>query len=153
MYRLAVFTCAAAGAVFAQEATTPDSRLQHATEVISEMTGTPDKGVPQETLNKAQCVVVVPGLKKAAIGIGGQYGRGFETCRKGSGWGAPAAVKIEGGSFGLQLGGQSTDVIMLVMNQDGMNKLLSDKFTIGVDAAAAAGPVGRNARADTDAAM
>jgi lipid-binding SYLF domain-containing protein len=154
MHKLALFTLVSAGALLAQEATTPDSRLKNATEVITDMTGMPDKGIPQDTLDKAQCVVVVPGLKKAAIGIGGQYGRGFETCRKASGgWGAPAAVKMEGGSVGLQLGAQSTDVILLVMNKRGMDKLLSDKFTIGVDAAAAAGPVGRNARADTDAAL
>jgi lipid-binding SYLF domain-containing protein len=154
MHKLALFTLLSAGALLAQEATTPDSRLKNATEVIAEMTGMPDKGVPQDLLDKAECVVVVPGLKKAAIGLGGQFGRGFMTCRKASGgWGAPASVKMEGGSAGLQLGIQSTDVIMLVMNRRGMDKLLSDKFTIGADAAAAAGPVGRNARADTDAAM
>jgi len=154
MHKIAVFILLPAGVLLAQEATSPDSRLRNATEVISEMTGMPDKGIPQDMLDKAQCVTVVPGLKKAALGIGGQYGRGFVTCRKASGgWGAPAAVKMEGGSFGLQLGAQSTDVIMLVMNKRGMDKLLSDKFTVGVDAAAAAGPVGRNARADTDVAM
>jgi SH3 domain-containing YSC84-like protein 1 len=154
MHKIALFILLPAGALLAQEAANPDSRLVNATEVITEMMGMPDKGIPQDTLDKAQCVVVVPGLKKAAIGIGGQYGRGFVTCRKASGgWGAPAAVKMEGGSVGLQLGAQSTDVIMLVMNRRGMDKLLSDKFTVGVDAAAAAGPVGRNARADTDAAM
>jgi SH3 domain-containing YSC84-like protein 1 len=151
MLRLALFALVSAGTLLAQEA---DSRLKNATEVFSEMTGMPDKGIPQDLLDKAQCVIVIPGLKKAAIGIGAQYGRGFVTCRKPSeGWGAPAAVKMEGGSVGLQLGAQSTDVVMLVMNKRGMEKLLSDKFTIGVDASAAAGPVGRNARADTDATM
>jgi lipid-binding SYLF domain-containing protein len=153
MHKLALFASMSAVTLLAQEVN-PDSRLKNATEVISEMTGMPDKGIPQDTLDKAECVIVVPGLKKAAFVVGGQYGRGFVTCRKASGgWGAPAAVKMEGGSVGLQLGGQSTDVIMLVMNKRGMDKLLSDKFTIGADAAAAAGPVGRNARADTDAAM
>src|SRR6202521_3567551 len=103
------------------------------------MMGMPDKGVPQWVLEKAQCIVVIPGLKKAAFVVGGQYGRGFASCRKsGGGFGAPAAVRIEGGSFGLQLGGQSTDVILVVTNQRGMDRLVSDKFTIGADAAAAA---------------
>jgi len=153
MNKFIIATCVAAGAWLVQ-AKEADTRLTNATDVVTEMMGMPDKGVPQDLLEKAQCIVLVPGLKKAALGIGGQYGRGYATCRKAAaGWGAPAAVRIEGGSFGFQLGGQSTDVIMLVMNQSGMNRLLSDKFTIGADASAAAGPVGRNARADTDAAM
>src|SRR5258706_9797456 len=153
MYKFTLLACITAGIMLAQQET-PDNRLKNATDVVTEMMGMPDRGVPQDLLDKAQCIVVVPGLKKAAFVIGGQYGRGYATCRKASGgWGAPAAVKMEGGSFGLQLGGQSTDIIMLVMNQRGMDKLLSDKFTIGADAAAAAGPVGRNAQANTDAAM
>jgi lipid-binding SYLF domain-containing protein len=152
MNKLALITCVAVGALFAEDS--PDSRISTAAEVINEMTAMPDKGVPQDLLEKAQCIVVIPGLKKAALVVGGQYGRGYTVCRKaGGGWGAPAAVKMEGGSFGLQLGGQSTDVIMLVMNRRGMDKLLSDKFTIGADASVAAGPVGRNAQANTDAAM
>lgn len=133
----------------------PTKRLGEAKEVISELMGAPDKGIPQDLLDKAHCIVVVPGLKKGAIGIGGQYGRGFVNCRakSGSGWGSPAAVRIEGGSVGLQLGGSSTDVVMLIMNQKGMDRLLSSKFTIGADAAAAAGPVGRSASAATDAMM
>ena len=150
MYKIALFACITVGMAFGQE-TTPDKRLRDAAAVVNEMMGMPDKGIPQEVLEKAQCIVVVPGLKKAAFVIGGQYGRGFASCKKASGgWGAPAAMKIEGGSFGLQLGGQSTDVILVVMNQRGMDHLVADKFTIGADAAAAAGPVGRNAKADTD---
>jgi Uncharacterized conserved protein len=150
MYKIALFACITVGMAFGQE-TTPDKRLRDSAAVVNEMMGMPDKGIPQEVLEKAQCIVVVPGLKKAAFVIGGQYGRGFASCRKsGGGWGAPAAMKIEGGSFGLQLGGQSTDVILVVMNQRGMDHLIADKFTIGADAAAAAGPVGRNAKADTD---
>src|SRR3984893_825278 len=150
MHRLALFACVATGVVLGQE-TTPDKRLQEASAVVNEMMGMPDKGIPQSVLDKAQCIVVIPGLKKAAFIVGGQYGRGYASCRKSGGtWGPPAAVKMEGGSFGLQLGGQSTDVILLVMDQRGMDKLLSDKFTIGADAAAAAGPVGRDAKADTD---
>jgi lipid-binding SYLF domain-containing protein len=150
MYKIALFACVAAGMALGQE-TTPDKRLRDAAAVVNEMMGMPDKGIPQSVLEKAQCIVVVPGLKKAAFVIGGQYGRGFASCRKaGGGFGAPAAMKIEGGSFGLQLGGQSTDVILVVMSQRGMDHLVSDKFTIGADAAASAGPVGRNAKADTD---
>jgi lipid-binding SYLF domain-containing protein len=150
MYKIALFACITAGMALGQE-TTPDKRLRDAAAVVNEMMGMPDKGIPQEVLEKAQCIVVVPGLKKAAFVVGGQYGRGFASCKKaGGGWGAPAAVKIEGGSVGLQLGGQSTDVILVVTDQRGMNHLISDKFTIGADAAAAAGPVGRNAKADTD---
>ena len=153
MRKLALFTCVAMRAMLAQEET-PDSRLTNAAAVVNEMTGMPDKGIPRDLLEKAQCIVVIPGLKKAALGIGGQYGRGFASCKKaGDGWGSPAAVRMEGGSVGLQLGGQSTDVIMLVMNRRGMDKLMSDKFTVGVDTSAAAGPVGRDARADTDAMM
>jgi lipid-binding SYLF domain-containing protein len=116
---------------------------------------TPDKGIPQDLLAKAQCVVIVPGLKKAAFVVGGEFGKGFAECRHedGTGWGAPGAVRIEGGSVGFQIGGSSTDVVMLVMNRDGMDKLLGDKFTLGADASVAAGPVGRTAKADTDVKM
>jgi lipid-binding SYLF domain-containing protein len=153
MFKYALIASLATGVILGKESA-PDKRLQDATAVVDEMMGMPDKGVPQSVLDKAQCIVVIPGLKKAAFVVGGQYGRGFASCRKaGGGWGAPAAVKIEGGSVGLQLGGQSTDVILMVMNQRGMDRLTSDKFTIGADAAAAAGPVGRDAKADTDILM
>jgi lipid-binding SYLF domain-containing protein len=153
MYKLAIIACVATGAVLAQEVNA-DKRMQNSAAVVTEMMGMPDKGIPHDLLDKAQCIVVIPGLKKAAFLVGGAYGRGFASCRKAhAGWGSPAAMRIEGGSFGLQLGGQSTDVILLVMNQRGMDKLVSDKFTIGADAAAAAGPVGRNAKADTDILM
>jgi len=114
---------------------------------------TPDKGIPQDLLNDAHCVVIVPGLKKGAFVVGGEYGRGFVTCRAADhrGWSAPAAVKVEGGSFGFQIGGSSTDLVMLVMNAKGADKLLGDKFTMGADASVAAGPVGRTANASTDA--
>jgi len=150
MFKYALIASLATGVILGKGGE-PDKRLQDAAAVVNEMMGMPDKGVPQSVLDKAQCIVVIPGLKKAAFIVGGQYGRGYASCRKsGGGWGAPGAVKMEGGSFGLQLGGQSTDVILLVMDQRGMDKLLSDKFTIGADAAAAAGPVGRDAKADTD---
>jgi lipid-binding SYLF domain-containing protein len=136
-------------------ADTAHKTLAEATTVFSEIMATPDKGIPQEFLEKAQCVMIVPGLKKAAFVVGGQFGTGFVTCRKhsGKGWGPPAAVRMEGGSVGLQIGGSSTDLIMLVMNQHGMDKLLDDKFTLGADASVAAGPVGRTANANTDVTM
>jgi SH3 domain-containing YSC84-like protein 1 len=150
MFKYALIAGLATGVILAKERE-PDKRLQDAAAVVNEMMGMPDKGIPKSVLDKAQCIVVIPGLKKAAFVVGGQYGRGYVSCRKPDGaWGPPAAAKMEGGSFGFQLGGQSTDVIMLAMNQRGMDKLLSDKFTIGADAAAAAGPVGRDAKADTD---
>ncbi len=150
MFKYALIASLATGVILGKGGE-PDKRLQDAAAVVNEMMGMPDKGVPQSVLDKAQCIVVIPGLKKAAFIVGGQYGRGYASCRKsGGGWGAPGSVKMEGGSFGLQLGGQSTDVILLVMDQRGMDKLLSDKFPIGADAAAAAGPVGRDAKADTD---
>jgi SH3 domain-containing YSC84-like protein 1 len=153
MPRLRFLTCLAAAALLAQE-TTPDKRLRNAATSFSEIMAAPDKGIPQELMDKAQCVVIVPGLKKGAFGVGGKYGRGFASCRRCSrGWSSPAAVAIEGGSFGLQLGGSSTDVIMLVMKESGMNRLLGDKFTIGGQAAAAAGPVGRETSANTDVLM
>lgn len=142
----------------AQEKTTPakdTDRLNRSTVVIQEIMAAPDKGIPQPLLDKSVCAVVVPGLKKAAFIFGGKYGRGFFSCRtkSGVGWTAPAAVRIEGGSFGLQIGGSETDVVMLVMNQHGADRLLSSKFTLGGDASVAAGPVGRTAQAETDAYM
>ena len=130
-------------------------RLNTSATVFSEIMGTPDKGIPQDLLSKAHCIVIVPDLKKAAFVVGGQYGRGFATCRNtsGNGWGAPAAVRIEGGSVGFQIGGSSTDLVMLVMNRKGMDKLVGDKFTLGADASVAAGPVGRTANASTDVKM
>jgi lipid-binding SYLF domain-containing protein len=145
---------AAAGLLAAKDP--PDvERLNRATVVFREAMDTPDKSIPQGLLDKAQCVVVIPGLKKGAFIFGARYGRGFVVCRatEGPGWSAPAAVRIEGGSFGLQLGGAETDVIMLVMNQRGADRLLSSKFTLGGDASVSAGPVGRDATAQTDAYM
>jgi len=128
----------------------PDKRLRTATVVLHEILSAPDKGIPEDLLAKAQCVMIVPGLKKGAFLVGGEYGRGFAVCRREGLWGGPAAIKFSDGSFGVQIGGESTDVIMLVMNGRGMEKLATDKFSIGGDASAAAGPVGRTAAADTD---
>jgi lipid-binding SYLF domain-containing protein len=131
------------------------TRLQSSAEVLSEIMSAPDKGIPQELLDGAQCVAVVPGMKKGAFVVGAKFGKGFVTCHNhaGRGWSAPAAVKVEGGSFGFQIGGSETDVVMLIMNEVGAEKLMSDKFTLGADASVAAGPVGRTASADTDAKM
>jgi lipid-binding SYLF domain-containing protein len=130
-------------------------RLEDATALLTEVMGTPDKSIPQDLLDKAHCAVIVPGLKKGALVFGGKYGRGFALCRAqgGTGWGPPAAIRIEGGSFGLQVGFSSSDVILLVMNERGMQRLTTSKFTIGAEATAAAGPVGRDATAQTDAMM
>jgi lipid-binding SYLF domain-containing protein len=132
-----------------------DARLDDAASLFSEVMATPDKSIPQDLLNKSQCVILVPSLKQAAFVVGAKYGRGFAVCRAagGQGWGPPAAVRIEGGSFGLQAGVAATDVILLVMNQRGMQRLETSKFTIGMQATAAAGPVGRNVTAQTDALM
>ena len=134
---------------------TAQDRLKESATVFREIMATPDKGIPQDLLGKAECVVIVPAMKKAAFVVGGEYGRGFAECRKekGEGWGPPAAVRMEGGSVGFQIGGSSTDVVLLVMNHSGMEKLLQDKFTMGADATAAAGPVGRTATAATDLQM
>ncbi|PWT97173.1 MAG: hypothetical protein C5B51_31965 [Terriglobia bacterium] len=136
-------------------ADTPQERINDAAVVFNEIMATPDKGIPQDLLAKAQCVVVIPSLKKGAFIVGGEYGRGFAECRQadGTGWGAPAAVRVEGGSVGFQIGGSATDVVMLVMNRHGMDRLMSDKFTLGADASVAAGPVGRTAQAATDVGL
>jgi lipid-binding SYLF domain-containing protein len=130
-------------------------RLNEAAAVFSEVMATPDKGIPQDMLANAHCIVIVPGLKTAAFLIGGKYGKGFVSCRSksGIGWSAPGAVRIEGGSVGFQIGGSATDLIMLVMSERGADKLLSSKFTLGAEGSVAAGPVGRTATAQTDAQM
>ena len=126
-------------------------RLDESAQVLNEIMGAPDKGIPEDLLEKAHCVVIVPGLKKAAFIFGGKYGKGFISCREGNGWSAPGAVRIEGGSVGFQVGGSETDVVMLVMNETGAKKLLSSQFTLGGEGEVAAGPVGRSAAAQTDA--
>jgi len=135
--------------------TKTNERLDDATALFSEIMGAPDKSIPQDLLDKSPCIVLVPGLKKGALGFGGKFGRGYSICRKqsGEGWGPPAAIRVEGGSFGIQIGFSSSDVILLILNERGMQKLTNSKFTIGADATAAAGPVGRNATAQTDAYM
>lgn len=130
-------------------------RLDDAAQVFHEVMAAPDKGIPQDLLDHAQCIVIVPDLKTAAFFFGAKYGKGFLSCRNhgGAGWSAPGAVRIEGGSVGFQIGGSSTDLIMLVMNRRGAEKLLADKFTLGGEGSVAAGPIGRTATAQTDAQM
>jgi lipid-binding SYLF domain-containing protein len=139
--------------VFAQKGV--DARLQAAHESLTAMLNADDKGIPQDLLGRASCVAVVPNLKKGGFIFGAEYGAGFISCRKpsGVGWSAPGNIKMTGGKFGLLIGGAETDVVMLIMNKTGMNHLLSDKFQIGGEASAAAGPVGRDASAMTDAMM
>src|SRR6185436_17558189 len=133
----------------------PAKRLDAAAAVLTEVMGAPDKGIPQEMLEHAHCIVIVPELKTAAFIVGAKYGKGVLSCRNkvGPGWSAPGTVRIEGGSVGFQIGGSSTDLIMLVMNARGADKLLESKFTLGAEGSVAAGPVGRTATAQTDAQM
>jgi lipid-binding SYLF domain-containing protein len=142
-------------ALAADKESKTDDRLDASADVITDMMHASDKGIPQDLMNKAQCVVIVPNMKRAGFVFGAKYGRGFSMCRRpgGVGWSAPAAMRIEGGSFGLQIGGSESDLVLLVMNDHGMKHLLEDKFTLGGEATAAAGPVGRDATAQTDAMM
>jgi|SRR5579862_718332 len=132
-----------------------EDRLDASADALTDMMQASDKGIPQDLLDKAHCVVVVPGMKKAGFIFGAEEGRGFAVCRQhgGSGWSAPAAIRVEGGSVGFQIGVSETDVVLLVMNEGGMKRLLSDKFTLGGDASAAAGPIGRDMSAQTDVMM
>jgi len=137
-------------------ATKQEERLEDARQVLEQIMGTPDKGIPEDLVARAACIGIIPSVKKFAIGFGGQHGAGFVLCRKNRGtgsWGPPSGFSMSGGSFGLQLGASATDYVLLFMNQDGVEKLLQDKFTLGADASVAAGPVGRNATAATNAQM
>ena len=151
---IAVFIAALMGTpILAQK---ENDRLQNSATVLKEILGMPDS-IPKDLLDRAECVIVIPSVKKVAIGVGGSYGRGVMTCRGGQAfdgpWGAPALVILEGGSIGLQLGGQATDYVLLVMNDRGADSILSSKVKLGGDASAAAGPKGRTAGASTDIAM
>jgi lipid-binding SYLF domain-containing protein len=133
--------------------TAETKRIQEAAQVLKEIHAVPDKDIPRGLWDRAHCVAVIPGLKKAAFIFGGEYGKGLVSCRSAQGWSAPAFFKLQKGSWGLQIGGQSIDLVMLVMNQGGLDKLLRNKVTLGAEASVAAGPVGRDARAATDAVM
>ncbi|HLH08928.1 MAG TPA: lipid-binding SYLF domain-containing protein [Terriglobales bacterium] len=134
-----------------------DDRLHESYTVMKEILATPDKGIPRDLLNKAECVVVFPSVKKAAFVVGASYGRGVITCRSGKAfngrWSAPAMFALEGGSFGFQIGGQATDFVLLIMNESGANSVMSSKVKLGADASVAAGPVGRDTSAETDVVM
>ena len=152
---LAIAGSANTAAFAADRAIKVEDRLDASADALTDMMRASDKGIPQDLLDKAHCVVVVPGMKKAGFIFGAEEGRGFAVCRRhgGSGWSAPAAMRVEGGSVGFQIGVSETDVMLLVMNDGGMKHLLSDKFTVGGDATAAAGPIGRDLTAQTDATM
>jgi SH3 domain-containing YSC84-like protein 1 len=136
--------------LWASERTKADARMQAASQVFQEIMKTPDKGIPEKLLESAKCIAIVPGEKKLAFVVGGEYGKGVATCRTANGWSAPMFIAVGGGSFGFQLGGSSSDVVMLFMNDHALQSLLSDKFKVGGDATVAAGPVGRHLAAGTD---
>jgi SH3 domain-containing YSC84-like protein 1 len=144
------FFCVFAMLALAEETNKAVDRVQSAGTVLNEIEGAPDKGIPQDILGSADCVAVVPSLLKGGFIVGARYGRGVASCRTSKGWSAPAFFVVEGGSFGFQIGGQAVDLVMLIMNKQGMDNLLSSKFQLGADASVAAGPVGRHAAADTD---
>jgi SH3 domain-containing YSC84-like protein 1 len=151
-----VITCVIAMAcvtsVFAALSTAEQKRLAEAATVLKELRNAPE-GIPEDLWNKAECVAVIPGLKKAALGIGGEYGRGVLSCRAADTWSAPLFLQLAKGSWGLQIGAQETDLVLLVLNRRGVDKLLDSNVTLGADASVAAGPVGRSANAGTDAKL
>lgn len=135
---------------FAQDKTKIDARLDAARDVLNQIMATPDKQIPDSILRQATCVGVVPGMLKGAFVFGAEYGQGVVTCRTPRGWSAPVFIRMEGGSWGFQIGGQGTDLVLVAVNEKGFQDLLHSKFKIGADAAAAAGPVGRNTQASTN---
>jgi lipid-binding SYLF domain-containing protein len=153
MKKVLAFLCVAGislSAFAASDKADLNDRLEKARLIIDQLSQTPDKGIPDNIVQQATCIAVVPSLKKAAFIVGGQYGQGVVTCRTGHGWSAPAFIRMAGGSFGFQIGGQGTDLVLVAVNDHGMQDLLKSKFKIGGDAAASAGPVGRNSQAATD---
>jgi len=153
-FMLASLTLALLVPVFAASTRSDDTqRVQRANQVFKEVMQAPDRGIPQEILEGAACMAIIPGEKNFALGFGGTYGKGVASCRNGKSWSAPLFIQVGGGSWGLQLGGQSTDVIMVFRTRDGLGHLLGNKVKLGADANAAAGPVGRQVSASTDASM
>lgn len=140
-------------AMAADEAGKVQERVDKAGTVLQEIMSAPDKGIPADVIEKAKCIVIVPGLVSGGFVVGAKHGRGVGTCRTSSGWSAPAFVDITGGSYGLQIGAEKVDVVMLVMNDKGLQHLLSSKFQLGGEAGVAAGPVGRQGTADTDVTL
>src|SRR6202050_4904741 len=155
IWALAIAGSANTAAFAADRAIKVDDRLDASADTLTDMMRASDRGIPSDLLDRAKCIVVIPGMKKAGFIFGAEEGRGFAVCRRqgGTEWSAPAAMRSEGGSFGFQIGASETDVVLLVMNDGGMKHLLSDKFTLGGDASAAAGPIGRDASARTDAML
>ena len=153
MKTVCLFTVAGvlwSAAAFADLSTNELERVQKATEVVAALREAPDKGIPEDLWGKAECVIVMPSVKKAAFGVGGEFGKGVMSCRQASGWTAPVFMEMAKGSFGLQIGAQATDLVLLVMNRQGVNRMLDDHVTLGTDASVAAGPVGRTGAAATD---
>lgn len=151
-----LFTVLGSNILLAESKNKEAERLEAAAKVFQEIMDTPDNAIPNDLLDRSECISIIPSMKKGGFIVGGRYGKGLVSCRKGDGkgpWGPPSMITVEGGSFGLQIGGAAVDVVMLFMDKDGVNSLLKDKFTLGVDATAAAGPVGRDATAATDAFM
>ncbi|HEV7551986.1 MAG TPA: YSC84-related protein [Candidatus Angelobacter sp.] len=148
LLRVGLFAITLSGVAFASEAAS--SRLESAATVLNEIMATPDKGIPSDILGSAKCIAVVPNLLKGGFIVGGAHGRGMATCRTATGWSAPAPLTTTGGSVGLQIGGQAVDLVMVVMNDRGMQALLTNKFKLGADASVAAGPVGRHTEGATD---
>jgi len=156
MKKIVTFGCALcllAGAAFAKLSSDEVKRLSEAATVLDELRNVPDNGIPQDLWNKAECAVVIPSLKKAAFIVGGEYGAGVMSCRKNGDWTSPVFMQLTKGSVGFQIGAQSTDLVLLIMNRRGLEKLLNDKVSLGADASVAAGPVGRTASAATDAQL
>ncbi|MGB0124603.1 MAG: lipid-binding SYLF domain-containing protein [Silvibacterium sp.] len=156
MKKMLALLCVAAFTASAYAASSKDDlndRLESARQIINQLSQTPDKGIPDSIVKKAVCVAVVPSLKKAAFVVGAQYGQGVATCRTGHGWSAPVFIRMAGGSFGFQIGAQGTDLVLVAVNDHGLQDLLKSKFKIGGDAAASAGPVGRNSQAETSINM
>lgn len=149
----AVLIAASAATAGADISSREAKRIEEAAAVLKEIHAVPEKDIPRELWNRAECVVVIPSLKKAAFVFGGEYGKGLMSCRHAGAWSAPIFLQLGKGSWGLQIGAQSIDLVLLVMNERGMSKLLQDKVTLGAEASVAAGPVGRDARAATDAQL
>jgi lipid-binding SYLF domain-containing protein len=147
---LTLIVCLGSFSFAADEETKASERVQAAADVLNDIQGAPDKGIPQEVLGSAECVAVVPSMLKGGFIVGAKYGRGLASCRTPKGWSAPAFFVVTGGSIGWQIGGQAVDLVMLIMNKDGMKHLLSSEFELGADASVAAGPVGRHAEGNTD---
>ncbi len=149
----ALLVCLSPGFLFGASEASAEKRIQESGTVFSEIMSAPDKGIPREILERAQCIGIVPNLKRVGFVVGAKYGKGILTCRTANGWSGPSTIRVEGGSVGLQIGAGETDLVFVVMNKSGQDKLMEDKFTFGGDASAMAGPVGRTAEAQTDAKM